>query len=102
MICLLPTTIDNPYDPFDQFDDWLKYDMERGYGTSEMLARIAVTSDDYTEEQNQKAAAWLEQTLAKNAPDATTARLQEIGELDEWFRCNGNTPYVVHPLRVEE
>lgn len=53
MICLLPTTIDNPYDPFDQFDDWLKYDMERGYGTSEMLARIAVTSDDYTEEQNQ-------------------------------------------------
>lgn len=54
MQCSLPTTIDNPYNPFDEFDDWLKYDMERGYGTSEMLARLAVTSDDYTEEQNQK------------------------------------------------
>lgn len=54
MQCYLPTTIDNPYDPFEQFDDWLKYDMERGYGTSEMLARLAITSDDYTEEQNQK------------------------------------------------
>ena len=55
-----------------------------------------------SEEQKQKAAAWLEQTLAKNAPDATTARLQEIGELDEWFRCKSNVPYVIHPLRVEE
>lgn len=54
MLCSLPTTPDNPYDPFDQFDDWLKYDIERGYGTSEMLARLASISDDYTEEQNQK------------------------------------------------
>jgi hypothetical protein len=54
MLCSLPTTPDNPYDPFDQFDDWLKYDIERGYGTSEMLARLAAISDDYTEEQNQK------------------------------------------------
>ena len=44
----------------------------------------------------------LEETLATLEPDATTAYLQEIGELDEWFRCNGNTPYVLHPLRVEE
>ena len=55
MQCSLPTTIDNPYDPFDQFDDWLKYDMERGYGTSEMLARLAPISNDYTESENQKA-----------------------------------------------
>jgi len=44
----------------------------------------------------------LEETLATLEPDATTAYLQEIGELDEWFRCNGNVPYVVRPLRVEE
>lgn len=54
MLCSLPTTIDNPYDPFEQFDDWIKFDMERGYGTSEMLARLANISDDYTEEENQK------------------------------------------------
>ena len=49
-----------------------------------------------------KAKLRLEETLASLVPDATTAYLQEIGELDEWFRCNGNVPYVLHPLRVEE
>ncbi len=55
-----------------------------------------------TEEQKAKVEAWLVENLSNLEPDATTAYLQEIGELDEWFRCNGNTPYVLHPLRVEE
>ena len=35
------TTIDNPYDPIDQFDEWYDFDMVRGYGTLEYLMRIA-------------------------------------------------------------
>ena len=46
------TTIDNPYDPFEQFDDWYMYDLDKGYGSSSYLARIARTSDQLTDEEN--------------------------------------------------
>ena len=50
--CML-TTVDNPYDPFTQFDSWYQYDEEKGYYTCSYLARIAVTSPDLPEEQNE-------------------------------------------------
>ena len=46
------TTIDNPYNPFTQFSDWLMYDNYKGYGTSNYLARIARTSDMLSDEEN--------------------------------------------------
>ncbi len=38
------TTIDNPYNPFTQFDQWLDYDSSKGYNTCGLLSRIARTS----------------------------------------------------------
>ena len=49
------TTADNPYDPSSQFDEWYAYDTEKGYGTSEYLARIAVTSDAFSDADNRLA-----------------------------------------------
>jgi len=49
------TTFDNPYDPFTQFDKWLLFDMEKGYNSCAYLARIARTSDELTEEENNQA-----------------------------------------------
>lgn len=34
------TTLDNPYSPFDDFDNWYQYDEEHGYCTSGYLARL--------------------------------------------------------------
>lgn len=46
------TTFDNPYDPFEQFDQWFLFDVEKGHNSSDYLARIAQTSDSLTEEEN--------------------------------------------------
>lgn len=40
------TTVDNPYNPFTQFDQWNAYDMGAGYHTLGFLARVAYTSPD--------------------------------------------------------
>ena len=40
------TTVDNPYNPFEQFTLWYLFDKEKGYNTCERLARLAnITSD---------------------------------------------------------
>jgi hypothetical protein len=43
------TTVDNPFNPFTQFDEWYAYDNALGYGTTQFLARIAKTSYELTE-----------------------------------------------------
>lgn len=40
------TTVDNPFDPFTQFDEWLEYDIAMGYNTSSFLDRISNVSND--------------------------------------------------------
>lgn len=47
------TTHDNPYDPFEQFDEWFLFDVEKGYNTCAYLARIARTSDQLSEKENE-------------------------------------------------
>ena len=43
------TTVDNPYDPFTDFNAWLAFDTRMGYNTSGFLARIAMIPDDMPE-----------------------------------------------------
>lgn len=50
--CML-TTIDNPYNPFDEFALWLLFDKEKGYNTCEFLARIAKLSSDLSEKETE-------------------------------------------------
>ena len=34
------TTNDNPFDPFDEYDDWRRFDEEKGYYSNSRLGRI--------------------------------------------------------------
>lgn len=36
------TTIDNPFNPFTEYDAWLDYDEKQGYFTNNYLARLVV------------------------------------------------------------
>lgn len=46
------TTFDNPYNPFTQFSSWLMFDIEKGYDSCGYIGRIARTSDQLTDEEN--------------------------------------------------
>lgn len=56
--CML-TTFDNPFNPFENFEQWLLFDSAKGYNTCSYLARIAQFSSDMTEkeyeEENERA-----------------------------------------------
>lgn len=45
----LLTTIDNPFDPFTQWDEWYAFDVGKGYNTCAYLARIVKSSDELSE-----------------------------------------------------
>jgi len=68
----LLTTEDNPYNPFDDFDHWLSFDVTKGYFTCERLASFAHTSDSLSEEENNE-----------EIKDAIK-RLIEIGVVDKY------------------
>ena len=46
------TTVDNPYDPFKDFTSWFLFDEEKGYHSCAYLGRIARTSDELSDEEN--------------------------------------------------
>lgn len=45
------TTVDNPYNPFEDFDSWLMYDIEKGYNTNGILARMTNIKNEMTDQE---------------------------------------------------
>lgn len=65
------STVDNPYNPITQWDQWYQWDMDAKYNTCAYLARIARTSYQLSDAEN----------------DAEYKRaMQEIVDLDPFNR----------------
>ena len=45
------TTTDNPYSPFDEWEQWMSYDQEYGHNTNEKIARVSNPSMDIEDEE---------------------------------------------------
>lgn len=50
---VLLTTIDNPYNPFTDWYQWILFDRRAGYNTVNRLASICKVSDNLSDEENQ-------------------------------------------------
>lgn len=73
------TTIDNPFNPFEDFTSWHLFDTEKGYYTSSKLARLTHLTDDMTEKE--------ENEEVERAID----RLIEIDPLDIYIKVTQET-----------
>lgn len=45
------TTVDNPYNPFTHWDQWLLFDTNAGYNTCGRLAKATFLSDSMTDSE---------------------------------------------------
>lgn len=45
------TTVDNPYNPIEDFTKWFVFDTTHGYNSCSYLARITKTRNDMTNEE---------------------------------------------------
>jgi len=48
-VAVFLTTLDNPFDPSVEWEDWKQFDEDHGYYSSEYLARIAKVSDELSD-----------------------------------------------------
>lgn len=43
------TTKDNPFDPFEDYDEWNRYDQDKGYNTQAYLSRMVILPEEPTQ-----------------------------------------------------
>lgn len=82
------TTVDNPFDPFDDFDNWYRFDESKGYCTSGYLARYfdADTSDMNDTEYETRLAIAIDKILNNDF----------MGQYFKVTRVNGETKPKIH------
>ena len=51
---IMVTTLDNPINPFTNFEEWLSTDIALGYNTCGVLARLAKVSEELSDTLNEE------------------------------------------------
>jgi hypothetical protein len=85
MTCYMVSTSDNPFNPFTQYSDWERFDIDHGYNTMSYLMRVARVSP-YMEEYEYEQAI----TEAVN----TICRLNPLGI---YIKVSHENPEIVEP-----
>lgn len=49
MSAMYLTTIDNPFSPKTEFDQWFAFDIQKGYNSCGLLDRVCKTSDELSD-----------------------------------------------------
>lgn len=55
MATFMLTTVDNPFHPGEEFDEWQAYDTRSGYHTLAFLARVVSSSNELSDADQQLA-----------------------------------------------
>lgn len=70
------TTVDNPFSPFTQFEEWNAYDQMKGYNTLAFLARVRLSSEDLSDAEQQMANESAIDEIIRENPNGLYRRLE--------------------------
>lgn len=77
------TTIDNPFDPFTQWDEWYAFDEQKGYCTCSYLGRITITSPNLSvDDQNRAVEQAIDEIIRVNG----LGFYKKVYENDEFYK----------------
>ena len=74
------TTKDNPLDPFTQWDDWRRFDQDKGYYTCEFIARLADTNSELSEADQELATLTAVYEIVSLLPDTYKTITKEVDD----------------------
>lgn len=78
------TTVDNPFSPFDQFDQWFVFDTTAGYNTPGLLARIAKVSNELSDKDiKQEIERAIDEIVRENVSGVHRKVTQDVQELED-------------------
>ena len=80
------TTVDNPYDPFTQYDQWIEYDLRMGYHTQDYLGRMVDTSSDLSEADQDRA---IEQAMDDIVNESVLGIYKKVTKVTETQQVKG-------------
>ena len=74
------TTVDNPYDPFEQFQLWFTYDVLHQHNTCDRLAKAAMVTDLLSDpEKDQEIERAIDEIIA-NDPENKYRKVRHSGD----------------------
>lgn len=88
------TTIDNPFDPFDQFDEWFAYDELVGHHTCAYLARVTLYSPDQADSAQSEAIDSAITEIIANNPLGIYRRVTKKDHRTKQVKANGSDLFV--------
>ena len=81
------TTIDNPYSPFSQFDDWYSFDTEKGYdccGYIDRMKQLSKTETSYySNEEEDKFIESLIDDIVNTDPTGLFVKVEKLKSKNE-------------------
>jgi len=76
------TTVDNPYNPFDNFDDWYRFDQDNHHFSCERLAEVLPNLSDSNEVESIKITESAINYIVANDPLNIYTKVQKICEIE--------------------
>ena len=77
------TTYDNPFDPFEDWDNWRRYDEDHGYYTCAYLARMTDSSPELSEADQELAVLIAMQKIVEFEPETFKTITKEVSNESE-------------------
>lgn len=79
----LLTTIDNPFNPFDDFASWYEFDCEKEHFTCSRIARLADIDDEMTQREVEDELERVMNFIVRYDPEEKYMKVHETSAVSE-------------------